>query len=74
MAKSTDGLTFAGDDGKSDNSKVISRKLNEQLNIVGGATETVDAANIGVVRKDDDTLNIRLAKDITGLNSLLATA
>lgn len=66
-------LTFAGDDGKSDNSKVISRKLNEQLNIVGGATETVDAANIGVVRKDDDTLNIRLAKDITGLNSLQAT-
>ena len=60
-------------DGKSDNSKVISRKLNEQLNIVGGATETVDAANIGVVRKDDDTLNIRLAKDITGLNSLQAT-
>ena len=73
LAKSTDGLTFAGDDGKSDNSKVISRKLNEQLNIVGGATETVDAANIGVVRKDDDTLNIRLAKDITGLNSLQAT-
>ncbi len=65
--------TDAGDDGKSDNSKVISRKLNEQLNIVGGATETVDAANIGVVRKDDDTLNIRLAKDITGLNSLQAT-
>ena len=60
-------------DGKSDNSKVISRKLNEQLNIVGGATETVDAANIGVVRKDDETLNIRLAKDITGLNSLQAT-
>lgn len=73
LAKSTDGLIFAGDDGKSDNSKVISRKLNEQLNIVGGATETVDAANIGVVRKDDDTLNIRLAKDITGLNSLQAT-
>lgn len=73
LAKSTDGLTFAGDDGKSDNSKVISRKLNEQLNIVGGATETVDAANIGVVKKDDNTLNIRLAKNITGLTSLQAT-
>ena len=73
LAKSTDGLTFAGDDGKSDNSKVISRKLNEQLNIVGGATETVDAANIGVVKKDDNTLNIRLAKNITGLTSLRAT-
>ena len=73
LAKSTDGLTFAGDDGQSDNNKVISRKLNEQLNIVGGATETVDAANIGVVKKDDNTLNIRLAKNITGLTSLRAT-
>lgn len=73
MAKSTDGLTFAGDDGKSDNNKVISRKLNEQLNIVGGATDTVEANNIGVVKKDDNTLNIRLAKNITGLTSLEAT-
>lgn len=73
LAKSTDGLTFAGDDGQSDNSKVISRKLNEQLNIVGGATDTVEANNIGVVKKDDNTLNIRLAKDITGLTSLQAT-
>ena len=73
LAKSTDGLTFAGDDGKSDSGKVISRKLNEQLNIIGGATNTVDAANIGVVRKDDNTLNIRLAQNITGLNSLQAT-
>lgn len=72
LAKSTDGLTFAGDDGQSDNSKVISRKLNEQLNIVGGATDTVEANNIGVVKKDDNTLNIRLAKDITGLTSLQA--
>ena len=73
LAKSTDGLTFAGDDGQSDNSKVISRKLNEQLNIIGGATDTVNAANIGVVKKDDNTLNIRLAKNITGLTSLQAT-
>ena len=73
LAKSTDGLTFAGDDGQSDNSKVISRKLNEQLNIVGGATDTVEANNIGVVKKDDNTLNIRLAKNITGLTSLQAT-
>ena len=73
LAKSTDGLTFAGDDGQSNNSKVISRKLNEQLNIVGGATDTVEANNIGVVKKDDNTLNIRLAKNITGLTSLEAT-
>ena len=73
LAKSTDGLTFAGDDGQSDNSKVISRKLNEQLNIVGGATDTVNAANIGVIKTADNTLNIRLAKDITGLTSLQAT-
>lgn len=73
LAKSTDGLTFAGDDGQSDNSKVISRKLNEQLNIIGGATDTVEANNIGVVKTADNTLNIRLAKDITGLTSLQAT-
>ena len=73
LAKSTDGLTFAGDDGKSDPGKVISRQLNEQLNIIGGATATVDANNIGVVRKDKNTLNIRLAQNITGLNSLQAT-
>lgn len=73
LAKSTDGLTFAGDDAQSDNSKVISRKLNEQLNIVGGATDTVNAANIGVIKTADNTLNIRLAKDITGLTSLQAT-
>ena len=73
LAALTDGLKFAGDDGKSDNSKVISRRLNEQLNIIGGATDTVNAANIGVVKKDDDTLNIRLAKNITGLTSLQAT-
>lgn len=73
LAVLTDGLKFAGDDGQSDNSKVISRKLNEQLNIIGGATDTVDANNIGVVKKDDNTLNIRLAKNITGLTSLQAT-
>ena len=73
LAALTDGLKFAGDDGKSDPGKVISRKLNEQLNIIGGATDTVDAANIGVVKKDDNTLNIRLAKNITGLTSLQAT-
>lgn len=73
LAKSTDGLTFAGDDGQSDNSKVISRKLNEQLNIIGGATDTVEANNIGVVKTADNTLNIRLAKNITGLTSLQAT-
>lgn len=73
LAKSTDGLTFAGDDGQLDNSKIISRELNKQLNIIGGAIDTVDANNIGVVKKDDNTLNIRLAKNITGLTSLQAT-
>ena len=75
LAALTDGLKFAGDDGQSDPGKVISRQLKDQLNIIGGATDTVDAANIGVVKKDDNdnTLNIRLAKKITGLTSLQAT-
>ena len=73
LAALTDGLKFAGDDGQSDKNKVISRQLDEQLNIIGGATDTVDANNIGVVKKDDNTLNIRLAQNITGLTSLQAT-
>ncbi|WP_296916011.1 YadA-like family protein [uncultured Megasphaera sp.] len=73
LAALTDGLKFAGDDGQSDKNKVISRQLNEQLNIIGGATDTVDANNIGVIKTNDNTLNIRLATDITGLTSLQAT-
>ena len=62
-------LTFAGDSGTA-----VTRKLGETLNIKGGKTtanELTDG-NIGVVA-NGDTLNIKLAKDLTGLNNIAAT-
>ena len=40
------------------------------LNIKGGATDVSDANNVGIVRGDDNTLNVRLAKDLTGTDSV----
>ncbi len=60
VATKNDGLKFVGDDGQE-----ISKKLNETLGLKGGA----DAAkltdkNIGVVKGDDGSLNVKLSKDI----------
>lgn len=55
---------------KGDNSTVISRGSDEQLNIVGGANQAnLSDNNIGVIG-DGTTLNIKLAKDLTGLTSV----
>ena len=37
VATLDDGLKFAGDDGQNDTTKVINKKLNEQLDIIGGS-------------------------------------
>ena len=63
--KVNSGRKFQGDDGKD-----VTVDLGKTLNIKGGATDVSDANNIGIVRGDDNTLNVRLAKDITGLNSV----
>ncbi|MDY5253439.1 ESPR-type extended signal peptide-containing protein, partial [Veillonella caviae] len=60
VATLDDGLTFKGD-----NTTVITKKLNEQVDIVGGA----DAAkltdnNIGVNATNDGKLKVQLAKNI----------
>ena len=44
--------------------------MGETLHLKGGAAEISDANNIGIVKGDDNTLNIRLAKDLTGLASV----
>ncbi|WP_268869996.1 hypothetical protein, partial [Synergistes jonesii] len=54
------GQDYAGDAGDK-----IHRDLGSQLNIKGGATSVSAADNIGVISDGNDTLNIRLAKDIT---------
>ena len=60
-----DGLKFKGDD-----STVIARKLNEQLNITGGADSTkLTDKNIGV-NSSTDGLKIQLATDLTGITSI----
>jgi hypothetical protein len=54
-----DGLKFGGDSGDA-----IAKKLNEQLNIKGGADTTkLTDNNIGVV-SENGQLNVKLAKDI----------
>ncbi|GAA6390167.1 hypothetical protein I3700191H1_00520 [Megasphaera massiliensis] len=63
----------AGLDFKGDGETVVHRDLGEALNIVGGNTETTSLTdnNIGVVADDTTgTLNVKLAKSLTGLNSV----
>ncbi|MBR7003248.1 MAG: YadA-like family protein [Neisseriaceae bacterium] len=58
-------LKFAGDDGQTDTSKVITRKNTQQLDIVGGATGSFTTDdNIGVNRVDDHTLKVQLAENV----------
>ena len=59
VATMEDGLKFKGDD-----STVIAKKLNEQLDIIGGADkDKLTDNNIGVNSKDGK-LNVQLSKDI----------
>ena len=63
--KVNSGRKFQGDDGQE-----VKVGLGETLNIKGGAKEVSSADNIGIVKGDDNTLNVRLAKDLTGLTSV----
>ena len=64
VATMDDGLKFAGDDGQTDDTKVIAKKLNQKVDIVGGADKTkLTENNIGVNNKDGK-LNVQLSKDI----------
>ena len=61
------GLNFKGDDAT-----IINKKLGEQLDIKGGADASkLSDGNIGVV-SGNGALNVKLAKDVTGLNSVTA--
>ena len=68
IATLDDGMKYGGDTGA-----VIKKKLNEQVNVVGGITnkdELTTDDNIGVVSDGRNNLKIRLAKDLKGLNSV----
>ena len=69
VATLNDGMKYGGDTGA-----VIKKKLNEQVNVVGGISDesklTTDD-NIGVVSDGSNNLKVRLAKDVK-LNSVTA--
>ena len=64
VATLDDGLKFAGDDGQNDDTKVITKKLNERLDIVGKAQGDLTDANIGVTKDSEGKLYIQLAKHV----------
>ena len=68
VATKDDGMAYGGDSGD-----VIKKKLNTQVNVKGGVTDKSKLSNddnIGVVSDGTDTLMLRLAKDLKGLNSI----
>ena len=71
VATMDDGMLYGGDAGN-----VIKKKLNNQVNVKGGITDETKLTaedNIGVVSDGTDTLKVRLAKDLKGLNTVTAT-
>lgn len=67
VATLDDGMKFAGDSGEA-----LKQKLNSTTNIKGGAAGELSDGNIGVVSDGNDTLTVKLAKDIKGLDSVEA--
>ena len=60
----SDGQKYAGDNAKEDGTNVISKKLNEQLDIIGGADATkLTENNIGV-NNVNGQLKVQLVKDL----------
>ena len=59
------GLNFAGDTGA-----VSNRQLGDTVTVKGGATGTLSDGNIGVESDGNGTLNVKLAKTLTGLDSV----
>ena len=66
LATMNDGLHFAGDN----NDKTISKKLNEKLEIVGGADrDKLTKNNIGVNANAEGKLEVQLSKELKGMTS-----
>ena len=68
IATLDDGMKYGGDTGA-----VIKKKLNEQVNVIGGITDESKLTtedNLGVVSDGNNNLKVRMAKDLKGLNSV----
>ena len=64
VATTDDGMKYAGDNGQTDSTKVIAKKLNQTLDITGGANSTkLTENNIGV-NNVDGKLKVQLAQNI----------
>ena len=65
VATLDDGMKYAGDDAQgTDKSKVIAKKLNETMDIVGGADKSkLTDNNIGV-NNDNGKLKVQLSKEV----------
>ena len=64
VATTDDGMKYAGDDGQTDSTKVIAKKLNQTLDITGGANSSkLTDNNIGV-NNVDGKLKVQLAQNI----------
>ena len=70
VATLDDGMKYSGDSGSA------AVKLNNNVKVYGGATEYSDGNNIGVVASQDGdnaALQVRLARNLQGINSIEAT-
>ena len=64
VATTDDGMKYAGDNGQTDSTKVIAKKLNQTLDITGGANSSkLTDNNIGV-NNVDGKLKVQLAQNI----------
>ena len=78
----TDGMIYGGDaesagldpaTNKSNTGKEIKKVLNQQVNVIGGITNTTKFTaedNLGVVSDGTNNLKVRLAKDLRGISSI----
>ena len=68
VATMNDGMKYGGDTGA-----VINKKLNEQVNVIGGISDTSKLTaddNIGVTSDGSNNLKVRLSKDLKGLDTV----
>lgn len=71
VATLEDGMKYAGDDAQKDATKAIAKKLNNTLDIIGGADiKNLTESNIGVNSTTDGKLKVQLAKDLKGITSI----
>ena len=72
VATLNDGMKYAGDDAQgTDKTKVIAKKLNETLDVIGGATKAdLTADNIGVNNDGNGKLLVQLSKNLKGINTI----